>query len=102
MTYAFVQDVPADPEFYAQIRARIGDEAPKGLVLHLALQREGGLRYIDVWDSEQDWERFHYDVIEPVVTELLAGIGIPHDHSQVTSEPLDVVHIWLGERTAAA
>ena len=33
MPYAFVQDVPANEELYRQIKGRLGDEPPKGLVI---------------------------------------------------------------------
>ena len=59
MTYAFMQDVPIDAAFYRRITDGLGDEPPKGLIVHLTVERpEGGLRYFDVWESEQDCERF--------------------------------------------
>jgi hypothetical protein len=99
MTYAFVQDVPADERIYAQIRARLGQEPPKGLVAHLALKREGGLRYVDVWDTREDWERFRVERVEPTVTDVLAGHGIPHDELQVHTEDVEVIDTWLGDPT---
>ena len=54
MTYAFNRDVPIDAAFYARIVEQLGPEPPEGLVIHLAIVRpEGGLRYLDVWESEQ-------------------------------------------------
>ena len=55
MPYAFVRDVPFNEEQYADIRAEIGDETPKGLInprrrptehgpaLHRRLGHPGGL-----------------------------------------------------------
>src|SRR4051794_16812274 len=86
MPYAVIQDVPANAEIYAKIRAGIGDENPDGLVTHLAIRQATGLRYVDVWDTEEQYRRFMDDTVEPVVTEVLAGYGIPHDHSMVTTE----------------
>ena len=58
MTYAFTQDVPIDAALYSRVLDGLGDEPPKGLIVHLAVERpEGGLRYFDVWESEADWER---------------------------------------------
>jgi hypothetical protein len=97
MPYAFVQDVPADERMYAEICARLGDAAPKGLVVHLALPNEGGgLRYVDVWDTREDWERFRDEQVEPVVSDVLAGHTLPHDHSLVRFEEVRVVDVWLG------
>jgi hypothetical protein len=97
MPYAFVQDVPANEHIYGQITARLGDEPPKGLVVHLAMKREGGLRYVDVWETQADWERFRDDRLEIVVGDVLAGYGIPHDHSLVSTEDVDVIHTWFGD-----
>lgn len=94
--YSFVQDVPANREIYAQIKARLGDKPPAGLIAHLAMARTGGLRYVDVWESEEAWADFRDTRLEPIVADVLAGYSIPHDHAQVTSETVDVVDVWLG------
>jgi hypothetical protein len=94
--YAFVHDVPANATMYRQIREKIGDETPKGLISHVAFTREGGLRYVDVWETKQDWERFQAERAEPAVDAVLAGYGIAHDHSLVTFDEVDVIDAWLG------
>ena len=98
MPYAFVQDVPGDERMYAEIRTRLGDATPKGLVVHLALTNEGGgLRYVDVWDTVEDWERFRDEQLEAVVSDVLTAHGIPHDHSLIRTEETRAVDVWLGE-----
>ena len=73
MSYAFTRDVPAGEGHYAEVRAEIraatGGATPEGLVVHLAVRRDGGLRYIDVWDSEAHWRRFH----KPATARQLLG-----------------------------
>src|SRR5262245_11509708 len=97
MPHAFVEDVPANEEMYEKVRALRPDTVP-GLIVHVAIKRDGGLRYFDVWESEADWVRFRNDHIEPAVDEVLASYGIPHDHSLVSTEVVDVVDRWRGER----
>jgi len=96
MTYAFIQDVPIDAAFYSRIVAGLGDKAPKGLISHLAVERpEGGLRYIDVWESEEDWDRFAEERLHPVVHPLLQGVfgeQLPPEPERV---PMSVVHSWI-------
>ena len=58
MTYAFTYDVPITTEIYARIKEGLGPERPPGLIAHLTLQIEDGLRYIDVWHSKDDFEVF--------------------------------------------
>jgi len=93
--YAFTQDVPIDAEFYRRVTDGLGDVAPPGLLVHLAIERpEGGLRYIDIWDSEEDCDRFAEERLHPVVHGLLAevfGDQLPPEPARV---PLPVVHVW--------
>lgn len=96
--YGFVQDVPANEEMYRQIRARLGEQPPTGLVAHVVLSREGGLRYVDVWETQADWERFRDEEVEPAVDAVLGAIGLPHDHSLVHTEEVTIVDAWLGDR----
>ena len=96
--YGFIQDVPANEEMYRQIKARLGDQPPKGLVAHVVLTRDGGLRYIDVWETQADWERFRDEQVEPAVDAVLSAVGLPHDHSLVHTEEVTIVDAWLGDR----
>ncbi len=66
--YAFTQDVPIDAEFYGRITDGLGDATPRGLLVHLAIERpEGGLRYIDIWETEEDCDLFGEQRLHPVV-----------------------------------
>jgi hypothetical protein len=95
MAYGFVQDVPANEVLYRQIRELLPTDAPKGMVVHLVLEREGGLRYIDVWDSEADWDRFRTNHVEPAVAKVPADAGIPHGPADANWEPVKLVDVWL-------
>lgn len=95
MTYTFTQDVPANAEMYAKIKALLPEE-PKGMVVHLAYEREGGLRYLDVWEDEASWIAFRDEHVEPAVGQVLAGYGLPHDHSLVAFREVELVDAWLG------
>ncbi|MGE0881589.1 MAG: hypothetical protein AB7L13_14945 [Acidimicrobiia bacterium] len=98
MTYAFVQDVPIDAAFYARITDGLGPVVPKGLISHVAMERsEGGLRYIDIWESQADCERFVEERLHPVVHGLLReifGDALPPEPERDT-KPL--VHVWVAE-----
>ncbi len=75
-----------------------GDETPQGLVVHLVIETEGGLRYIDVWDSEADWMAFRDERLSPVVREVLASFGIGVDPAHAERQPIEVTHAWLPSR----
>ena len=97
MAYAFTQDVPIDAAFYKRITDGLGEEPPKGLIIHIAVERpEGGLRYIDVWESEDDCDRFAEERLHPVVHPLLGeifGDQLPPEPERL---PLPVIHTWRG------
>jgi hypothetical protein len=101
MPYAFVQDVPIDGVFYRRIKDGLGDEPPKGLISHVAVERpEGGLRYIDVWESENDWDRFAEERLHPVVHSLLGELfddQLPREPERVA---VSLVDVWLGTTTS--
>jgi hypothetical protein len=93
--YAFTQDVPIDAGFYQRIVDRLGPDTPDGLVVHLAVERpEGGLRYIDVWESEEAFGHFVEERLHPVVHGMLRevfGDDLPPEPERT---PVSVVHVW--------
>ncbi|HWE70828.1 MAG TPA: hypothetical protein VG205_10715 [Acidimicrobiales bacterium] len=99
MTYAFTQDVPIDAAFYRRIRDGLGDEPSKGFIAHLAVERpEGGLRYIDVWESEEDWDRFAEERLHPVVQGLLREVFGDQLPPEPDRTPMAVVDVWIPGR----
>ncbi len=95
MTFAFIQDVPIDAAFYKRITDGLGDELPKGLIAHIAYERpEGGLRYVDIWDSEQDCDRFTEERLHPVVHDLLSEIFGDQQPEEPPRTPISIVHHW--------
>lgn len=96
MTYAFTYDVPADEEMYGKIRALLPAQPPAGMISHVVIKRDAGLRYVDVWESETAWQTFMDEIGEPAVEKVLAGYGLPHEHSQVTLDEIDVIDVWQG------
>jgi hypothetical protein len=74
MVYAFSQDVPIDEATYGRITDALGEQPMDGLLMHLCLRRpEGGLRYIDVWESEAQCTRAFDERIHPAVDTALGG-----------------------------
>ncbi len=96
MTYAFIQDVPIDEDFYKRITDGLGPDLPKGLITHIAIKRPegGGLRYIDVWESEEDCDRFGEERLHPVVHPLLQEIFGGELPPEPERMPLSVIHVW--------
>jgi hypothetical protein len=100
MTYAFIRDVPFNEEQYGRIRTRIGDETPAGLVAHLVLRQEHGLQYVDVWESETDWERFLADRVMPAVRAATEAKEVPPPSASFPSRLVDVIDAMVGSPAA--
>lgn len=95
MAYAFTQDVPIDAAFYGRISEGLGDDPPPGLIAHVAVEKpEGGLRYIDIWESEEAWDRFGEERLHPVVHALLGEVFGSDLPSEPERTPLPVIHVW--------
>jgi hypothetical protein len=96
--YAFEQDVPINATAYEKIIAgiseRSGGATPQGLVVHIAIEREDGhLSYLDVWETQDDCERFTEELLHPVVGAALAAAGIQVD-VEPPRRPAKVVDVW--------
>jgi hypothetical protein len=96
MSYAFSYEVPANEEMYGQVKLGIGDELPKGLVVQVVVQVDGGLRHIGVWHSKEDWERFHDERVEPSVHRVLKAAGFTEMPPDPPVEELALVDVWIG------
>ncbi len=93
--YAFTQDVPIDRAFYERITDGLGPDPAPGLIVHLAIERpEGGLRYVDVWESKEACDRFSEERLHPVVHTLLAEIFGDDLPAEPERAPLSVIHVW--------
>lgn len=96
MPYALQYDVPADEQFYRQVAAEIGDEHPVGLVAHLVVKRDGGLRHIEVWESKTEWERFRNEQVEPALDKVFTAAGFAHRPPRPPMQEMDLVDVRVG------
>lgn len=70
MAYAYVQDVASSWEQYRGVAAALVDPHPDGLILHVAGPTDEGVRVIDVWESEEAWQRFRTERLDPAIAAL--------------------------------
>jgi hypothetical protein len=75
MTIAMMVDNPqGSQEIYDKVRERLGLEKPAGGIFHAAgPSPHGGWRVIEVWESEQDAQRFVKDRLLPA----FEAVGAP-------------------------
>jgi len=95
MTDAFTCHVPITAEIYARIKDGLGPQIPPGMIAHLVYRTEAGLRYVDVWQSKDDYEAFAEQRLHPVVHPLLQEmLGFVPPEPALTV--LDVIDAWTG------
>lgn len=100
MVYAFIQDVPIGPALYEKIIEEIGPKPLAGSLLHLCVRRpDGGLRYIDVWESEQACARAFDERIHPAVDRAFGGARPAAEPVVQRLDVLDARGALLSNRT---
>jgi|SRR5579883_786863 hypothetical protein len=94
MPYAWMQDLPIDQNVYQRIRSALGSAVPPGLIIHLVTPSPtgSGLRYIDVWESRADCDRFLEERVHPVLGQVFAAAGraMPPDPPRDELELIDL------------
>jgi hypothetical protein len=81
MTWAVTLDLPGLPvEGYDAVHRALLERTGgvvDGLLVHLARRTTGGMQVIEVWRSQEDFERYDRDVVRPLAGELLGGAEPP-------------------------
>jgi hypothetical protein len=93
VAYAYVQDVASSWEQYEGVAGALVDPPPDGLILHVAGPTDEGVRIIDVWESEEAWQRFRSERLEPAI----AALGGPA-RPEPTFRDLHPEHVVLRNR----
>ena len=77
MSYVLVEDVAATWERYDRFAARLREAVPEGLILHAAGPTDEGFRIVQVWESEEAWQRFAA-LTDPVSSEPPPAVRVLH------------------------
>ena len=82
-------------DVYEQVQAKIEERgAPPGLITHTAVDNNGKPKFIDVWESDEDAQRFGQEWIAPIIAEVAPDMAGPPDPDQV--EVHEVRHMMRG------
>lgn len=88
--YVYTQDVPIDLATYRRITESLGPEPLAGSLLHLCVRRpDGGLRYIEVWESQAACAKAFEDRIHPAIDAVFGGTRPP---GEPTVQRYEVLH----------
>lgn len=95
MAFSFLQDVPISWEVYQHIRSQLGEKPPPGLVVHVVMETETGLRYLDVWESREAHQAFVEKTLHPAVDRGLTRAGLSRQREPET-RVVTVREVWAG------
>jgi hypothetical protein len=73
---------------YERLGEELGRVVPAGAILHVAGPYEAGIRIIDVWESEEAFNRFRDDHLTPALVRLFGERRAAERAGGI--EPLDV------------
>ncbi len=73
MAVVVIQEVPATPEQYDAVNEKLAahSDPPAGLLIHTGGEMEGGMRVIDVWESEEAFNTFREERLGPAVAAVV-------------------------------
>jgi hypothetical protein len=77
MAVAFIMDFNGTLDQYDDVieKMELGGKTPSGGVFHWVAPTDDGFRVVDVWDSEEEFQKFSEEKIGPLTAE--AGLEQP-------------------------
>jgi len=88
--YVYTQDVPIDFATYRKVIEALGPKPLAGSLLHLCVRKpDGGLRYIDVWESAEACARAFEERVHTAVDQVFGG---RRPAGEPTMERLELLH----------
>ena len=78
MTILLEQHLPVPPELVqaVAVEMNVREDPPPGLLMHVATEVEGGVRVVDVWNSQAEWEDFQANRLGPAIGKVSAAHGV--------------------------
>ena len=76
MAIVRIQETPADSmDTYDKVNEKMGVEQspPDGMILHSAGLSDGKMVIVDVWESQEAFDRFSEERLMPAIREVMGG-----------------------------
>lgn len=64
---------------------KVDADPPKGLSFHIHFEHDGRVRILDVWDSQEAYERFREDRLMPAMQAVMQRQGVEQPQQPDTS-----------------
>lgn len=95
MTILLEQHLPVPRQMIEAVAAEMNvhEDPPAGLLLHVACEEPGGVRIVDVWNSQAEWEAFEAGRLGPAIAKVAAAHGMEPEAGapSVSTEVFEVV-----------
>jgi hypothetical protein len=95
MTVLMTLDLPVSREDLEALSAAAGsvENPPEGLIVHTATETAGGVRVVDVWESQAQFEKFRDDRLMASLQKVAAerGLEVSGPPEPTFEEVFDVV-----------
>jgi hypothetical protein len=100
--YAFCQDMPGiTMESQAELTALIPEGALDKCLAHVVGPIDGGIRMIDVWQSEADFREFQQRHLYPAIAKLRNGQPLPDTRGTAPFTTIEVTGAGHSAATVA-
>jgi hypothetical protein len=90
------QGVPIEGVLAVAKEMDIHNSPPPGLIVHTALERDGRVEIIDVWESEEAFRTFETERLIPAIGKVMADMGMPTDGPPAEHEVLEARDLVRG------
>ncbi len=93
MAIVMIVQPPVSRETYEAVSAKVDAEGnpPPGLILHCAGDVDGKLQIIEVWESEEQSQRFGEERLGPAIAEVAGADGPSREEAIVMSYEVHTV-----------
>jgi hypothetical protein len=79
--YGVIMEVPAPIELYDRIHPEVMRSARErefeGLLIHIGRATSQGFEMIEVWESQEQFERYVQEIVDPVAAQVVSEGPVP-------------------------
>ena len=89
-------DVPIDAVLAVGKEMDVHNDPPDGLIVHSAIERNGQVEVVDIWESEAHFRTFETQRLIPAIEKVMADMGQQPDGRRPEQEVIEVRDLVRG------
>ena len=81
MAVLLTLDIPIGRAHLEAVSTAMGvrDDPPDGLIAHVLPETSDGVHVVDIWESQEDFQKFNDERLLPTMQKVLSERGVPLD-----------------------